>query len=163
MGSDGNAIDSFNLVYATKACQRLKLFPNGLLLHCLAIKSGFEGDLFVVPMLLEMYAFLGSLSDAHKLFDQYSYTSLVLWGFMIKGYLKFSQESKVFGLFSNMASCFGFQWDTFTMEGLVCACGNYWSLVNKDNQVLCPIRNLMVPKLASKPAMIQQQSMAKTH
>lgn len=34
-----------------------------------AIKSGLEGDLSIVPALLDMYAELGSLNDAHKLFD----------------------------------------------------------------------------------------------
>ena len=115
-------MDSFNLVFAIRASQSSMLLPNGRLIHCLAIKSGLEGDLFVVPALLEMYAELGSLNDAHKLFERYSYRSSVLWGFMIKEYLKFSQESKVFELFSNMTNCFGFQWDAFTMEGLVRAC-----------------------------------------
>ncbi|XP_019455083.1 PREDICTED: pentatricopeptide repeat-containing protein At1g06140, mitochondrial-like [Lupinus angustifolius] len=145
MRSEGNGIDSFNLVYATKACQRLKLLPNGVLIHCLAIKSGFEGDLFVVPVILEMYALLDSLSDARKVFDQYSCRSSVLWGFMIKGYLKFSQESEVFGLFYDMTSCFGFRWDSFTMEGLVRACANVSAgREGKASHGVCVKNNLLV-------------------
>nr|KYP70716.1 hypothetical protein KK1_009944 [Cajanus cajan] len=100
--SEGSAVDSFNLVFAIKASQRLLLLNNGRLLHCLVIKSGLEGDLFIVPALLEIYADLGSLNDAHKLFERYSYRSSVMWGFMIKGYLKFSQVSKVFELLSSI-------------------------------------------------------------
>ncbi|XP_027349025.1 pentatricopeptide repeat-containing protein At1g06140, mitochondrial-like [Abrus precatorius] len=83
--NEGIAVDSFNLVFAVKASQRMLLLHNGRLLHCLALKSRLEGDLFIVPALLEMYVELGSLNDAHKLFERYSYRSSVIWGFMIKG------------------------------------------------------------------------------
>ncbi|KAJ1416571.1 PBS lyase HEAT-like repeat [Sesbania bispinosa] len=39
-------------------------------------------------------------------------------------YLKFPQESKVFELFSYMTNYCAFQWDAFTMEGLVLVCVN---------------------------------------
>ncbi|CAJ1901874.1 unnamed protein product [Sphenostylis stenocarpa] len=143
--SDGNAIDSFNLVFAIKASQRLILLHNGRLLHCLTIKSGLEGDLFIVPALLEMYAELGSLNDAHKLFERYSYRSSVMWGFMIKGYLKVSQESQVFELLSYMTNYFGFQWDAFTMEGLVRACANVLAgREGKASHGVCIKSNLLV-------------------
>ncbi|XP_020213988.1 pentatricopeptide repeat-containing protein At1g06140, mitochondrial [Cajanus cajan] len=142
--SEGSAVDSFNLVFAIKASQRLLLLNNGRLLHCLVIKSGLEGDLFIVPALLEIYADLGSLNDAHKLFERYSYRSSVMWGFMIKGYLKFSQVSKVFELLSCMTN-FGFQWDAFTMEGLVRACANVLAgREGKASHGVCIKNNLLV-------------------
>ncbi|KAK7378447.1 hypothetical protein VNO80_03889 [Phaseolus coccineus] len=143
--SDGNAVDSFNLVFAIKASQRLMFFHNGRLLHCLAIKYGLEGDLFIVPALLDMYAELGSLNDAHKLFERYSYRSSVMWGFMIKGYLKVSQEPRVFELLSNMTNYFDFQWDVFTMEGLVRACANVLAeREGKASHAVCIKNNLLV-------------------
>ncbi|XP_061353997.1 pentatricopeptide repeat-containing protein At1g06140, mitochondrial [Gastrolobium bilobum] len=143
--SEGNAVDSFNLVFAIKASQRLLLLQNGRLLHCLAIKSGLEGDVFIVPALLEIYAELGYLTNAHKLFERYSYRSSVMWGFMIKGYLKFSQESKVFELFLYMTNYFGFRWDAFTVEGLVRACANVLAgREGKASHGVCIKNNLFV-------------------
>ncbi|CAK9156332.1 unnamed protein product [Ilex paraguariensis] len=49
--------------------------------------------------------------------------NVVIWGAMMKVHLKFSNEFKVFELFSEMRSS-GFELDPFTFENLIRACGN---------------------------------------
>ncbi|KAF7841034.1 pentatricopeptide repeat-containing protein [Senna tora] len=145
MRSEGNGVDTFNLEFAIKASGRLLLLQNGRLLHCLAIKSGLEADLFIVPALLGLYADSSSLNDAHKLFERFSYRSSVMWSLMIKWYLKFSQKSKIFELFSSMTNHYGLQRNAFTMEGLVRAYANVLACrEGKAAHGLCIKNNLLV-------------------
>ncbi|XWS46943.1 hypothetical protein CRYUN_Cryun14cG0111500 [Craigia yunnanensis] len=84
---------------------------------------GLEGDPYVAPALGKMYSQLGALEDARKVFEGFPGRNSVLWGIMMKGFLKYSKELEVFELFSRMKSS-GFELDAFTLEGLVRACGN---------------------------------------
>ncbi|XVF32426.1 hypothetical protein REPUB_Repub17cG0081700 [Reevesia pubescens] len=135
--------DSFNLVFAIKACVGLSLLKDGKLIHCMAVKFGLEGDPYVAPALGKMYTQLGALEDAKKVFEGFPERNSVLWGTMMKGYLKFSKELEVFELFSRMKSS-GFELDAFTLEGLVRACGNI--LAGKEGMMfhgLCIKKNLI--------------------
>lgn len=126
MRIDTNGVDSFNLVFAIKASVGLGILRDGEFMHSLVIKSGFEEDPFVVPALLDMYVELGCLDDAQKVFAVFPEWNLVVWGAMMKGYLKFSKEFKVFELFSHMIGS-GFELDAFTSESVIRACGNVFA------------------------------------
>lgn len=115
--------DSFNLVFAIKACVGLSFLKDGKLIHCLAVKFGLGGDPYVAPALGKMYSQLGDLEDARKVFEGFPERNSVLWGVMMKGYLKHSKELDIFELFSRIKSS-GFELVDFTLEGLVGACGN---------------------------------------
>ncbi|XP_077223899.1 pentatricopeptide repeat (PPR) superfamily protein [Tasmannia lanceolata] len=115
--------DSFNLVYAIKACVGLSLIEHGKAVHSHSVKVGLETNSFVVPVLINMYIELGCLEHAQDLFDRIPEKNSVLWGTMIRGYLKFSKEIEVFELFSHMMKM-GFELDPFSALGLVRACGN---------------------------------------
>ncbi|KAJ7972681.1 Pentatricopeptide repeat [Quillaja saponaria] len=142
MRSGGNKVDTYNLAFVIKACFRLRLLQNGRLVHSLAVKSGLEGDLYVAPGLIELYTEMGFLNDAQNLFEQISDRSSVSWGVMLKGYLKFSKEPKVFELFSKMRNL-DFEWDAFTVECLVRACANVLAgREGKASHGLCIKRNL---------------------
>ncbi|KAE8692201.1 Pentatricopeptide repeat-containing protein [Hibiscus syriacus] len=116
-------VDSFNLVFAIKACVGLSFLKDGKLIHSMAVKFGLEGDAYVAPALGKMYGQLGSLRDARKVFDGFPERNSVLWGTMMEGYLKSSDELQVFELFRRMKES-GVELDAFTVGGLVRACGN---------------------------------------
>ncbi|XP_052180029.1 pentatricopeptide repeat-containing protein At1g06140, mitochondrial [Diospyros lotus] len=122
MRTAGCSVDSFNLTFAIKASVRLSRLQDGNLLHGLAIKSGLERDPYVVPALIGVYTELGSLGDAQKLFEGVSEWNGVIWGALMKGYLKSPNPANVFELLSDMRTS-GFQLDPFTSECLVRACG----------------------------------------
>ncbi|KAK7284098.1 hypothetical protein RJT34_18837 [Clitoria ternatea] len=67
---------------ASSCLSLLLLLQNVTFLHCLATKSGLEGDLFIVHSLLEMYVELGCLEQVsdHK--------DVVLWSVVINGVAK---------------------------------------------------------------------------
>ncbi|KAF8401852.1 hypothetical protein HHK36_012799 [Tetracentron sinense] len=123
MRSENHLVDSFNLVFAVKGCIGLSLMQEGKCVHSGAVKSGLETDWYVVPALINMYTELGSLEEARKVFETNPKRNSVVWGAMIKGYLKFSKEFEVFELFSKMRNS-GFELDPFSAEGLIRACGN---------------------------------------
>ncbi|KAL6978641.1 hypothetical protein U1Q18_020308 [Sarracenia purpurea var. burkii] len=123
MRSEGCPVDSFNLVFAIKACIGLSILQDGKSVHSLAIKFGLERDPYVVPALIDVYTEFGSLEDAQKLFDEISKWNTVICGAMMKGYLRSSKPVKVFELLSKMRTS-GFELDPFTSECLVRACGN---------------------------------------
>ncbi|XVE72973.1 hypothetical protein DITRI_Ditri11bG0080700 [Diplodiscus trichospermus] len=135
--------DSFNLVFAIKACVGLSFLKDGKSIHCTAVKFGLEGDPYVAPFLGKMYSQLGALEDARKVFEGFPGRNSVLCGTMMKGYLKFSKELEVFELFSRMKSS-GFELDAFTLEGLVQACGNILAgMEGKMLHALCIKMNLI--------------------
>ncbi|CDY51302.1 BnaA06g23440D [Brassica napus] len=78
-------VDSFNLVFAIKACVGLGVLENGVLIHGLAMKNGLDKDAYVAPSLVEMYGEFGRMEDAQKVFDEITLRSSVLWGVLMKG------------------------------------------------------------------------------
>ena len=123
MLTEKNLVDSFNLVFAVKACLRLSLFQRAKLFHSLAIKLRLERDMYVAPALMNVYSELGSLDEARKVFEEIPQKNSVIWGVMMKGYLNFSKEFEVFDLFSGMRD-HGCELDPFVVEVLIQACGN---------------------------------------
>ncbi|CAL5343941.1 unnamed protein product [Camellia sinensis] len=123
MQTEGCSVDSFNLACAIKSCIRLSILQDGKLVHCLAIKSGLDRDPYLVPALIDAYSDLGSLKDAHKLFEEIPEWNTVIWVPMMKGYLKSSKQTKVFELFLEKRTA-SFELEPFTSECLVRACVN---------------------------------------
>ncbi|CAH2038782.1 unnamed protein product [Thlaspi arvense] len=121
-----DGVDSFNLVFAIKACVGLRLLENGMLIHGLAMKYGLDKDDYVAPSLVEMYAQFGTMESAQKVFDEIPVRNSVLWGVLMKGYLKFSKDPEVFRLFYHMRET-GSALDALTLICLVKACGNIFA------------------------------------
>ncbi|KAI7988386.1 Pentatricopeptide repeat-containing protein [Camellia lanceoleosa] len=96
MRTEGCFVDSFNLAFAIKSCIGLPILQDGKLIHCLVIKSGFDRDPYLVTALIDVYSDLGSLKDTQKLFEEIPEWNTVIWGSMMKGYLKSSKQTKVF-------------------------------------------------------------------
>ncbi|RID59074.1 hypothetical protein BRARA_F02323 [Brassica rapa] len=120
-------VDSFNLVFAIKACVGLGVLENGVLIHGLAMKNGLDKDAYVAPSLVEMYGEFGRMEDAQKMFDEITLRSSVLWGVLMKGYLRYSRDSEVFRLFYLMREAGLGVDNALTLICLVKACGNVFA------------------------------------
>lgn len=125
MHCDGG-VDTFNLVFAIKACVGLGSLKSGMLIHGLAMKNGLDKDAYVSPSLVEMYAQFGTMESAQKVFDEIPVRNSVLWGVLMKGYLKYSKDPEVFRLFYLMRNT-GLAFDALTLICLVKACGNVFA------------------------------------
>ncbi|XP_057425439.1 pentatricopeptide repeat-containing protein At4g21065-like [Lotus japonicus] len=73
----------FTLSSVLKGCANSGDLRNGHLLHCLAIKSGFERDKVLGSSLIDMYSKCDLVGDALKLFSMTTDHDVVSWSAMI--------------------------------------------------------------------------------
>ena len=83
---NGVEFDSVTYSTAFSFCFDGKNFLFSWLLHTLALKCGFKGDVFVGNALVTMYWRWEHLVDARKVFDDMPSRDRVLWSAMITDY-----------------------------------------------------------------------------
>ncbi|KAL5545858.1 hypothetical protein UlMin_005545 [Ulmus minor] len=71
-----------------KGCSSLRLIEFGKQMHCLALKVGFDLDIYVGSNVADMYSKCGVLVDACKCFEEMPCKDEVLWTAMIDGFAK---------------------------------------------------------------------------
>lgn len=80
------ALDRFSFPPLLKAVSRASALAEGIEIHGLAWKLGFDSDPFVQTVLVRMYAACGRVMDARLMFDKMSNRDVVAWSIMIDGY-----------------------------------------------------------------------------
>lgn len=78
----------FAFASVIKACVSLRLISIGKQMHCLALKSGLDWNIYVGSNLADMYSKCGVMVDACKFFEEIPCKDAVLWTAMIDGYAK---------------------------------------------------------------------------
>ncbi|KAK7275403.1 hypothetical protein RIF29_16519 [Crotalaria pallida] len=91
---------TFNFLFS--ACTSLCSIPLAQFLHTHFIKSGFEPDIFAATALLNMYAKLGGLGFARKVFDEMGVREVPSWNAMMAGYARFGDMEGAVELFKSM-------------------------------------------------------------
>lgn len=79
-------MDRFSFPPLLKALSRVKSLVEGLEIHGLAAKLGFDSDPFVQTGLVRMYAACGRIAEARLMFDKMFHRDVVTWSIMIDGY-----------------------------------------------------------------------------
>ncbi|CAA7022660.1 unnamed protein product [Microthlaspi erraticum] len=95
-----------------KVCSEIGFVKDGEKIHALALKQGFDSDLFVRNSLIHMYSVFGRMRDAHKVFDDGSVLDLVSLNLMIDGYVKDGQVIIARMLFDEMPERDVFTWNS---------------------------------------------------
>lgn len=94
----------------------------GRALHCHAIKSGFDSDLYVRTGLVDVYARAGDVWSAQHLFDTMPEKSLVSLTAMITCYAKHGKVDEARALFDGMMDrdvvCWNVMIDGYTQHGM---------------------------------------------
>ncbi|GMI84516.1 hypothetical protein like AT1G09220 [Hibiscus trionum] len=80
--------DSFTYAFLIKACASLSNLDLGKQFHGVEIKMGFESNLYVQTVLVNMYAESGGLVECKKVFDEMPERNHVTWNVMITGLAK---------------------------------------------------------------------------
>ncbi|XVF22787.1 hypothetical protein REPUB_Repub12eG0201100 [Reevesia pubescens] len=80
--------NKFTFLTLAKSCALNMAMWEGLQIHNHVIKNGVFLDLYVSTALLDMYAKLGIMGSARKVFDEMPERSLVSWTALICGYAK---------------------------------------------------------------------------
>ncbi|XP_059668440.1 putative pentatricopeptide repeat-containing protein At5g52630 [Cornus florida] len=115
--------DDHTFPSATKACAILSRCDVGQSMHCLAVKTGFDGDVFVGSSVVDMYAKCGEIKNARNVFDGMPDKNVVSWSGMIYGYAQMGEDEEALRLFKQ-ALQEGLDVNDFTFSSVVRVCGS---------------------------------------
>ncbi|OIW05204.1 hypothetical protein TanjilG_19835 [Lupinus angustifolius] len=87
---------------ATKSCAMLARFDVGQSLHCFAVKTAYDNDVFVGSSIVDMYAKCGEIAYARKVFDGMPERNVVSWSGMIYGYTQLGEDEEALRLFKQV-------------------------------------------------------------
>ncbi|XP_010544468.1 PREDICTED: pentatricopeptide repeat-containing protein At4g08210 [Tarenaya hassleriana] len=133
----GLSIDSYTLSNALKICINLLNLRIGLQVHGLVVTSGYELDYIVGGILVDLYATLGNIYDAQKLFYKLPKKDIIAWSGLIMGCVKTGFNSLAFSLFRDIIKL-GVDVDQFIISSILKACSSLSSLGNgKQVHGLC--------------------------
>lgn len=79
-------VDRFSFPPVLKAVSRASALIEGMEIHGVAAKLGFDKDPFVQTGLVRTYAACGRILEARLMFDKMLHRDVVSWGIMLDGY-----------------------------------------------------------------------------
>ncbi|MQL87622.1 hypothetical protein Taro_020162 [Colocasia esculenta] len=95
--------DSGTMVGVLPACALLNDINNGMCAHGLIIKNGFEADLHVKNVIVDMYAKCGDFASAENLFlVAKSCNDEISWNTLITGYMQSGRAKEAMSAFHQM-------------------------------------------------------------
>ncbi|KAM7262477.1 hypothetical protein ACFE04_000160 [Oxalis oulophora] len=108
---------------ATKSCAILGRVDVGASLHCLAMKTGYDVDVFVGSSIVDMYAKCGDIRLGRRVFDEMPVKNVVSWSGMIYGYAQMGEDEDALSLFKQ-ALYENLDVNDFTFSSVIRVCGN---------------------------------------
>ncbi|ONK63052.1 uncharacterized protein A4U43_C07F10920 [Asparagus officinalis] len=99
---DGASPDSFSLSLGIQACARSSEKGMGEVIHAHVVKLGFVSDLFIETALIEMYAKIGDIVLARKVFGLMPERDLVAYNVMLAEYVGCGEIGQARILFDEM-------------------------------------------------------------
>ncbi|PON76477.1 DYW domain containing protein [Parasponia andersonii] len=94
--------NEFTFSTSLKASGILGVAENGMQIHGLCVKSGFEWVIVVGNSLVDVYAKCGRIMDAAQMFDTTPHRNLITWNAMIAGYTLEGNGKRALILFRKM-------------------------------------------------------------
>ncbi|KZV58445.1 Pentatricopeptide repeat-containing protein [Dorcoceras hygrometricum] len=116
-------IDQYTFAAAIRSCSDLATHKMGRQIHVLVLKSGFEGNEFIVSAMIFMYSKCGMVDDAWKSFEGSHKSSSVTWNSIIFGYAQHGQGKIALDLFSQMGER-QVKMDHITFVAVLTACSH---------------------------------------
>ncbi|KAI5082497.1 hypothetical protein GOP47_0002240 [Adiantum capillus-veneris] len=95
---------AFTYACTLKACGMLGSLEKGRDMHLEVVRRGFERELYVGNTLVDMYAKIGHLTEAKKVFDKLPGRNVVAWTALIAGYAEGGFDEQVLECFERMQS-----------------------------------------------------------
>lgn len=111
-----------------QACASMGAAEQGEIVHDQIIESDLESDFVVKSALVKMYAAVGNLWKARKLFDECSNQNIVTWSVMLSGYVQHEQDTLALKLFEKMQEA-DVKPDKFVFTCMLKACGSAQTFV----------------------------------
>ncbi|VFQ72139.1 unnamed protein product [Cuscuta campestris] len=135
MGSDGMILlDSVCLASIISCCSSWAALQQGRRVHGLAVKTGFEDDVFVGSAIIDMYANCAKLNDARRFFaTMVRKDDVTCWNALIAGNAMHGYGNQAIELFMMMETS-GVTPNDSTLVSVLCAC-SHARMVDKGLQI----------------------------
>jgi pentatricopeptide repeat protein len=131
MESEGFSPDSVTYACVLKACGSVGGVTTGEIMHSKIERRGLWGrDALVGNALVDMYAKIGSLSTAQRLFERLPSRDTVSWNALIAGYVKHERAEEALRCYEQMQMDGGISANAITYVCGLRACGMIASLEN---------------------------------
>eukprot|EP00250_Pteridium_aquilinum_P014600 c22087_g1_i1 orf=558-3443(+) len=139
MQHNGVFVNTFTFVCALKACGSMGDLGKGQLMHAEITKMGFEKDLFIGNMLVDLYAKRGLLEESCKVFNQLPIQDVVTCTALITAYLENGLNEDVLKCMDEM-QVWGVSPNAFTLVCGLKACCELRDLA-RGRELHCEIAN----------------------
>ncbi|CAM8933962.1 unnamed protein product [Rhodiola kirilowii] len=110
--NNGVVADGFTYFLVVQAYGKLGGLGVGKMVHTEVLKLGFDSDMFVSTVLIEMYAKSGCMRDSERLFDDLSVPDLVCCNVMLAGYGRVTEMGLARKVFDGMRERDLVSWNT---------------------------------------------------
>lgn len=127
MTRSGIGFDAVSLSGVFSACAGIKGYLQGLQVHCLAMKSGFDSDICVRNAILDLYGKCKALVEAYLIFQDMEQRDSVSWNAIIAALEQNGRYEETVVHFNEMLR-FGMEPDDFTYGSVLKACAALQSL-----------------------------------
>ncbi|XP_028117947.1 pentatricopeptide repeat-containing protein At3g62890-like [Camellia sinensis] len=127
--------DKYTFTFVITSCSHQLSLVYGEMVHSMAVKNGFESDLYVGNVLISMYSVFVKLEDAHKVFDQMSDRDVSSWTSLLCGYAKHGEMGRACEIFDKMPLRNNVSW-TVMISGFV-GVGRYIEALSYFSDMLC--------------------------
>ncbi|KAL9687051.1 hypothetical protein QQ045_031447 [Rhodiola kirilowii] len=116
------SVDRFCFPPVLKALGRVEGLREGMEVHGVAVKLGFQSDAFVQTALVGMYGACGRVSDARLVFDKMCHKDVIAWSIMIESCCQNGHYDDSLMLFEEMKSS-DMKPDGMIVSNILSACG----------------------------------------
>ncbi|XVF06768.1 hypothetical protein REPUB_Repub06bG0079200 [Reevesia pubescens] len=114
--------DKYTFPSVANSCAALGDIEMGKVVHENVLEMGLDSDLYIGNALVDMYGRFGYLAEALKVFDGMPKRDVVSWNSLISGYSANQYWEEALEVY-NMARMAGIMPDSFTVSGVLPACG----------------------------------------
>ncbi|KAL5560084.1 hypothetical protein UlMin_036295 [Ulmus minor] len=115
-------IDALSCSFALKACARALAGSEARGIHSIVLRFGFVADVLLQTTLLDVYAKVGDIDCAQKVFDEMCRRDIASWNALIAGLAQGSRPNEAIALFRRMREEEGLKPNEVTVLGALSAC-----------------------------------------
>ncbi|XVF06227.1 hypothetical protein REPUB_Repub06bG0029400 [Reevesia pubescens] len=127
MQIEGLVPNQFTYPSILRTCTSVGALDLGEQIHSQVIKTGFQYDVYVCSVLIDMYAKLGKLETALEIVRRLPEEDVVSWTAMIAGYTQHDMFEEALKLFGDMLNR-GIQSDNIGLSSAISACAGIQAL-----------------------------------
>ncbi|KAF2291049.1 hypothetical protein GH714_019366 [Hevea brasiliensis] len=114
-------VDALTCSFVLKACARVLAFSESIQLHSHIVRKGFLADALLGTTLVDLYAKVGDLDSAERVFDEMVKRDIASWNALISGFAQGSKPTEALALFKR-TEIMGFKPNEITVLGALSAC-----------------------------------------